>query len=274
MARFWIALVLAAGMFVGRANAATVEDCSGIRAARGTTVEPTACVDYGTHLTFRSEGFLPGQVVSALILGPQGLVGGADWSAHAGAEGVVVVDVDTASFRGVALAGGDYLFVARDITGRRPAAEASFRVVGSPSPPPVEPVAQPEPAPDAMPAASPPKVPAGIPMPQGACAAREPLPVEGAQAWMVAEHPAVKAVFTLCTRLIVDGKVTAGARVVATASSAIGAARLPAATTRTDGVAPIAFRLANAAPGQPLRVTALIVYAGHQYEAETSFTPN
>jgi hypothetical protein len=279
-----LALSCAALLAIPTRAAPSSADCGIVAAPTDATVEPAACVTFGQRFTIRSNKFTPGQIVSVLIRGSQGLVGGADRTARVGGDGALVVDVDTTNFGRASIPAGDYVFVAKDITGKHTPAQAPFRVVGAatPTPPPAPtteasttaqpPATTPQPA---VPTSStgPRAPPPGIPIPLGDCRKNEPLPAEGAQAWVTDPNPPASAATTLCVRLIVDQKIVRGATVRGTVSSPVGSAEIPTGQTRTDGVALIAFRLANANPGQTVRIDVTATNGGQTYRASAIFTP-
>ncbi len=108
-------------------------------------------------------------------------------------------------------------------------------------------------------------------MPTGACRQNEPLPAEGAQAWMSVTNPQPGAETTLCVRLIVSGQAVVGATVSAVATYSTTTTILGPATTGADGVA--AIRIGTAAQSAAVRVDVTVQHAGQTYRTNTSFTP-
>jgi hypothetical protein len=119
----------------------------------------------------------------------------------------------------------------------------------------------------------------GIPRPKGNCIANVPAPAEGAQAWMTVPQPATVGQFdSICARLILNGKVVAGAEVRAAVSFFETTQNYGPAKTGRDGVAEIGFKIGDerqARRHQTVLVNITIAGPdGQNYRTQTSFWPD
>ncbi len=118
-----------------------------------------------------------------------------------------------------------------------------------------------------------PPTPTPIGPPTGVCATNAPLPAEGAVAWMVDPQPSRYSNATLCTRLIVGGRVVSNASVYGVAHYRTTDTNLGPAATDSEGVAVITFYISGATRGYTVRVDVTAVSGGAVYHTQTSFTP-
>ncbi|MFL5805954.1 MAG: hypothetical protein ACJ8CR_29990, partial [Roseiflexaceae bacterium] len=133
------------------------------------------------------------------------------------------------------------------------------------------------------PASPPPATPVaglpGIPKPKGNCVANAPVPAEGAQAWMTVPQPATVGQFdSICTRLILNGKVVRGAEVRATVNFFESTQTFGPVKTGADGVAEIGFNIGDARQSRRHQTVLVNVTVtapdGQIYRTQTSFEPD
>ena len=143
-----VAVVIALAVIAPRipgagAGAALAQDvaCAGVGEPSGGRAEPSNCVAAGAELTIRVERFAAGQLVSVFITGASGAgetgkVGGRDRAMRVGGNGVLAIQIDTASYEGVQLRAGDHTLFAKPIGAPDPPARVPFRIVGAAAPAP------------------------------------------------------------------------------------------------------------------------------------------
>ena len=116
----------------------------------------------------------------------------------------------------------------------------------------------------------------GIPTPTGNCATNAPPPVEGAQAWMTNIQPTDPNQFnSVCSRLIVNSQVVAGAKVRARAYRPGHDEEYGPATTDASGVAEIGFPIGGTDNRSIVFMeVSLEAPNGQHYTAITYYRPN
>jgi hypothetical protein len=178
--------------------------------------------------------------------------------ANTGADGQAQIDFNIDKARNRFVVSIDVTFKAAD--GQTYTATTNFRPrYSSEEPPPITGVAL-----------------QGIPAPTGNCVTNAPPPVEGAQAWMTNIQPTDPNQFnSVCSRLIVNSQVVAGAKVRARAYRPGNDEEYGPATTDANGVAEIGFPIGGT-NNRSIVYMEVSVEApnGQSYSAITYYRPN